>query len=216
MYAIWKTSAITAIFSLFVTVSAPLILNWINSGKLQYEYSFSHFDRSAAILTIKIENNSSKIEKNIYITIPNSVISEEKDIHMSTSISDVSMKKIGKKIEIKIPQLRQKEKGKIKLLFIGDYYFTDYEVTNLDVSSESTIGSEIHYLFRDNHAYDTYSIFSIIMFLSLAFWVLIFNIDYQLSPYKRKKELLISHLKNLAEQHNEDITINYRNDNKPS
>ncbi len=208
-----KNHIIGLIVGILTTVAATFIISWINSGNIKYEYSFNNYDRLASILSIKIENNSSQIEKDIHIIIPGFFLptkEEQENIKMKSSFSNTSMMIIDKKIEITIPNLRQKEKGEIQLLFLGGAPFSDYSLDNeLLVTSENTIATRKNYLFTDKNFDNT--VFLLIMTILATFIVLLliaFISDY-LTSYESKKNSLVENLNNLMKNNKENKMVSF-------
>ena len=208
-----KNHIIGLIVGILTTVAATFIISWINSGNIKYEYSFNSYDRLASILSINIENNSSQIEKDIHIILPGFFLltkEDEENIKIKSSLSNTSMKIIDKKIEITIPNLRQKEKGEIQLLFLGGTPFTDYSLDNeLLITSETTIAKRENYLFTDKNFHNT--VFLLIMTVLATFIVLLliaFISDY-LTPYESKKNSLVENLNNLMKNNKENKIVSF-------
>ncbi|WP_165088855.1 hypothetical protein [Neisseria yangbaofengii] len=206
-----KNHIIGLIIGILTTVVATIIISWINSGNIKYEYSFNSYDRLASILSINIENNSSQIEKDIHIILPGLFLltkENEEDIKMRSSLSNTTMKIIDRKIEIAIPSLRQKEKGEIQLLFLGGAPFSDYSLDNeLLITSETTIAKRENYLFTDKNFHNT--VFLLVMTVMATFISLLlidFISDY-LTSYESKKNSLIENLNNLMKNNKENKIV---------
>lgn len=129
---------------------------------------------------------------------------------MKSSFSNTSMMIIDKKIEITIPNLRQKGKGEIQLLFLGGAPFSDYSLDNeLLVTSENTIATRKNYLFTDKNFDNT--VFLLIMTILATFIVLLliaFISDY-LTPYESKKNSLVENLNNLMKNNKENKMVSF-------
>ncbi len=208
-----KNHIIALVVGILTTVAATFIISWINSGNIKYEYSFNSYDRLASILSINIENNSSQIEKDIHIILPGFFLltkEDEKNIKIKSSLSNTSMKIIDEKIEITIPNLRQKEKGEIQLLFVGGTPFTDYSLDNeLLITSETTIAKRENYLFTDKNFDNTVFLLIMTVLATCIVLLLIAFISDCLTSYESKKNSLIENLNNLMKNNKENKIVSF-------
>jgi len=206
-----KKFVIAVVSGVLIAVITAIILNWLNSGSLKYEYEITNFNRSASIINIKIENNSNIIEKDIHIIIDNVsfILGDKKDdnIKIDSSLSNVSFNLNEHKLEIIVPSMRQNEKGDIQVMIIGGSVLEYRFNSDIIITSEKTVGSEKNYLFSDKN-FDNTIFFTLTIFLSTtAAWILfIFILDY-FATYENKKKDAIERLNKIIEKKGEENII---------